>query len=424
MTEISQEPLKICSLNCHGLKGNVMYLDYLLSKYKVLFLNEHWILEKEKFIFEKLCKNHNLFFQSAQTHINSKGRPYGGLAWVISKDIKTINIEFISANLSFLEVEVNNFPFIFIGVYAFYNNNTIENFFNQEILFENCKQLVLGHSTKNIFILGDFNCDPYRNNKFDKMFISFIDSNNLEILSILHTQLTPYSFNTGHNKSLIDHIAAAKSNLKCITPICNIIDDSLYSSYCPDSISLSDHCTIELNLYFDEVSESVKTQNNLLTEIKQTPNWKNEKTANKFMNNLDTILANIYINQDSFYSLNEHDKQNWIDRLYSDITTSLRTSVESVCLKNKQEKNQNWWSDELLDIKNKIKLELKKRVNLPKEFSFTLLKEQKKSFRKVQRKNIYLYENNKIKNTDNIYKSRNMNKFWKKIKILKSKKNQ
>ena len=59
---------------------------------------------------------------------------------------------------------------------------------------------------------------------------------------------------------------------------------------------------------------------------------------------------------------------------------------------------------------------------MPNHFSNTYLKDLKKKFRKIQRKNIYLYENNKVKNIDNLFKIKNKNKFWKEIKKLKTKK--
>ncbi len=53
MTTNNGEPLKICSLNSHGLKGYIMYIKHLLDNYIILFLNEHWITDREKFVIEK-----------------------------------------------------------------------------------------------------------------------------------------------------------------------------------------------------------------------------------------------------------------------------------------------------------------------------------------------------------------------------------
>jgi hypothetical protein len=127
-----------------------MYLNFLLSKYDIIFLNEHWILEKDKFILDRLCENHSLLFQPASSHI--KGRPSGGLAWIMSKDVKILKYEFISQNLSKLEIEINNCSIVFLGIYAFFNNNSKDNYILQENLYDCCKQIMLSEcSQKNLF---------------------------------------------------------------------------------------------------------------------------------------------------------------------------------------------------------------------------------------------------------------------------------
>jgi hypothetical protein len=417
----NNEQLHICTLNCHGLKGNVLYVEYIMKKYNIIFLSEHWIIEKDKFIFDKLCLNHNILFLPAQTHLNSKGRPFGGLVWLVSKNIKIVKYEFISDNLTTLEIRMHNTELMFIGIYAFYNNNSIANFICQENLFDNCNQIMRANLQKNIFLLGDFNSDPYRLNRFDKIFQKFINSSKLSILSVLQTQNSRYTFNSGFTNSLIDHIVAADSNFKNITPICNIIDDTIHSLNSPTSINLSDHCLVELVLTFDDI-ETIPSQENCNQELKWIPNWKNEKVSKKFMEILDNLQSKINVDLAAFDLMNEDERQNSVDRLYSEITNNFKLALDSVNCENKPRKNQTWWSEELLSIKNKIRLELKKRNNMPNHFSNTYLKDLKKKFRKIQRKNIYLYENNKVKNIDNLFKIKNKNKFWKEIKKLKTKK--
>jgi hypothetical protein len=160
--------LKVCTINSHGLKGNILYINYLVNSYDVIFINEHWLTFKDKFIIENLCKEKQLFFQEASSSRGNRGRPSGGLAWITNKNINVISQEFFSNNLSQITLEHNSLKFMFFGVYAFFNKT--DNFVEQANLFGQCKQAVEeGRGLNyNIFILGDFNSDPYRNNNFDR----------------------------------------------------------------------------------------------------------------------------------------------------------------------------------------------------------------------------------------------------------------
>jgi hypothetical protein len=74
-------------------------------------------------------------------------------------------------NLSKVELEYNYSYFCLLGIYAFYNNNSTENFLLQENLVDSCKQILSAENVKNknILLIGDFNSDPFRKNKFDML---------------------------------------------------------------------------------------------------------------------------------------------------------------------------------------------------------------------------------------------------------------
>jgi hypothetical protein len=131
---------------------------------------------------------------------------------------------------------------------------------------------------------------PYRLNRFDKIFQKCINSSKVNILSVLQTQRSQYTFNSGYTKSLIDHIVAADSNFKNITPTCNIIDDTIHSLNSPSSINLSDHCLVELVFKFYGI-ETNRPQDNNNPELKWIPNWKSEKVSKKFMDILDNLQS-------------------------------------------------------------------------------------------------------------------------------------
>jgi hypothetical protein len=43
--------VKLCSINTHGLKGNIVYIENLIKKNDIIFISEHWLLPGEKYIF-------------------------------------------------------------------------------------------------------------------------------------------------------------------------------------------------------------------------------------------------------------------------------------------------------------------------------------------------------------------------------------
>ena len=98
---MSKKSIKLVSLNTHGLKTNISYVKYLLEIYDIVFLTELWLIDEDKFVIEELCKDRNLVFFPAQQSANKKGRPVGGLAWIIKSEttfsankLKKLKMEF------------------------------------------------------------------------------------------------------------------------------------------------------------------------------------------------------------------------------------------------------------------------------------------------------------------------------------------
>ena len=43
-----QKEIKLCALNTHGAKGNLVYINKLVKEYDIVFLNETWLFHDEK----------------------------------------------------------------------------------------------------------------------------------------------------------------------------------------------------------------------------------------------------------------------------------------------------------------------------------------------------------------------------------------
>jgi hypothetical protein len=99
---------KISSLNTNGIIGSIIFVEYLINNSDITFLQEHWPYNNNKYIIENLCKkNEKILFFSPLSDNPSKGRPWGGLCWIIKKEIKVINHEILDEGISVIDVKIN-----------------------------------------------------------------------------------------------------------------------------------------------------------------------------------------------------------------------------------------------------------------------------------------------------------------------------
>ena len=77
----------ICTFYCHGIKGGLEYVLELASSHDVLFINEHWLQQKDIHTICSITETNNLklwtYLKSSvdQRH-QLNGRPYKGLGFL------------------------------------------------------------------------------------------------------------------------------------------------------------------------------------------------------------------------------------------------------------------------------------------------------------------------------------------------------
>ena len=112
-----------------------------------------------------------------------------------------------------------------------------------------------------------------------------------------------------------------------------------------------------------------------------------------------------------------------VNKMYIDIVDSFRNAKNATiedCKMRSKNKVQNWWSKELEKMKKVIK-EARKEYKVNNNVDNKLrVKKFKKEFRKLQRRNIYIYENGKNKNIENLFNIGNKEAFWKAFGSFKS----
>jgi hypothetical protein len=236
--------LKVCSINTHGILGNLLYVQNLINNYDVIFICEHWLRKNEKYLLNSLTQTHDLFFHSSIDDNYNKGRPYGGLAFFINKSISIDSFEIINNNIVSITLLFNDIKINIFGVYLLFNNNCSFNFTNQECLFNTLYSLILSNSDNNVknVVIGDFNCDPYRNNRFDNLINKFNHNIDGIILTMTLKSTELHTYSNGYNMSLIDHAIIRKDEFNSDLIKCNILNDV---------INTSDHKAISLTLFFE-----------------------------------------------------------------------------------------------------------------------------------------------------------------------------
>ena len=162
--EIINQEVKICSLNTHGIKGNIVYVEKMCMENDILFISEHWLHNNEQIIVDSIATDRKVFFYSAMEDTHKIGRPFGGFCWLINNNFKILSYKFISSHI-IIKIQIGIRVLAVIGVYCIYNNNTSEHILIYEnqlsIISSICDQF--NDENFDYVLLGDFNADPYRN---------------------------------------------------------------------------------------------------------------------------------------------------------------------------------------------------------------------------------------------------------------------
>ena len=394
----------------------------------ISFLSELWLRPNEINLLKNITDK-AILFRSDIDEKYVKGRPFGGRAWIINNSFKLINSDFLNRHVSYVQLEKNGVSYFIIGVYMPFDNpqKKVDSISMYELSLTLIHTLLEKARLNNFisFIIGDFNADIFRKNRFDKLLTQFIDNNNLTILDCINTQQIDHSLcgnaNNESYKSNIDHILIDRfqnSQTLFLDIQCNIQDDLA---------NMSDHKAVILDLIIpirttDTYSQMQKPQpypyldleNNIIKEYFL-------KKVEQFLNDLkNKPTSNIL------------DPQTTIDSFYTDITSILiNAKNESINFQkilypqqnNKLSSKNNWFTWELKEIKTHmvaIRRQLNNKHDLVLESQLKFLK---KNFRRTQRQNIYIENMKNLHKFEKLAKEKNKNKFWRFINKSKKLRN-
>jgi hypothetical protein len=173
----------------------------------ICFFIEHWLNTQEKYLFEDICKgDYHIVYHSDYDNQDGRqrGRPHGGLCWVISKRCVLTSQVVFNKNVSKVSIEYNNNELDLYGVWLPFDDKSKERLclFRSNIsLIE--AQLKLNKSGEAI-VMGDFNSDLNRGNRFDKLLNIF--TKKLKLCDITDSPDLDHTYKKGDYSAKIDHI--------------------------------------------------------------------------------------------------------------------------------------------------------------------------------------------------------------------------
>ena len=173
----------ICSYNCRGYNLiKKRYVEYLLSRSSVLFLQEHWLSENQCALFDDLSSNCSQYAVSGFSNDEVlMGRPFGGCAIVWRHDVVTnMKRVFIdSRRIIVVSCEISSVKLLLINVYmpCDTNDSTSSDAFLHEHSL--CETILDNYHDHEVILGGDFNVDLNSSDYLSHIVGDFITYNNL-----------------------------------------------------------------------------------------------------------------------------------------------------------------------------------------------------------------------------------------------------
>ena len=247
-----------------------------------IFICETWLLDYESTnLLNSLSSSHTIFHKSDMNFTPAKGRQYGGRAFIVKKHLTIKNFNFINKHIASITLNHREKTFTFISVYLPFDNNSFLNLTEFQSCLQIVNELFLFYTLNRhlVFIIGDFNSDLTRNNRFDIFLKHFIDNNNLYASSPSMSQCE-FSYQNGLYKAKLDHCLLSKD-----------ISSPLILSYYDDNIiNLSDHKPVitSFNYLEEMIPRNESKQDDKIEFITLYPNFDIDEVKDKFNN----ILVN------------------------------------------------------------------------------------------------------------------------------------
>ncbi|CAF0746170.1 unnamed protein product [Brachionus calyciflorus] len=385
--------MKIATLNVGDINNNSEYLNNLIIDHNIVCIQEHWAVKKDTICQNIYSLDRQIFFSPALKK-SKKGRPAGGLAFIVNKDLKC-RVKFISHRIGYLKVG----NLVIINVYLPFYSGVIEDMTEYDLELAHLDEII-STTTDRVFIMGDFNTDIVKTHHNSIELLKLIKRKNLTIVDIVQIQEIDYTYHKIIKNrvvtSWIDHVICRKIDLNKIKT--KIVESSL---------NIGDHKGISSIIYDIREIQHVKQIDKLKRpKIK----WLNNQQIliyrseiEKQINICGDLTENIYL----FLDNNNNDQErlkvmlteaiNKISSIMVGSTTKVMDQIAKFSKGKKkigQKKYNRWWDSTIKELhKAQIDSFLKYKnsnFNLDEKLMYI---EIKRKFRQQKRFNLAIKRN-------------------------------
>ena len=224
--------LRYATYNCKNFRRTLRhtFISELFYECDFLCLQEHWLLNSQFHMFNNIVSDSPICYESKSPmdeEVQKYGRPYGGVAILWRSNIKynVVPVVTTSSRMCCIQIWVSDSDFIMLfSVYMPCDVGSSGNISVFQDILSEISVICSRHSAVNVVIAGDLNTDLSRERSLHtKELLNFCASENI---STCHTLLPsiPYSFQSSHGQSLIDHILIS-DNMKDALLQCSSFDN-------------------------------------------------------------------------------------------------------------------------------------------------------------------------------------------------------
>jgi len=412
--KLKQNALKLITINTNSFYNNMEYMNNLIERYDVVFVQETMVLNNEDYSKYLTQKSGFSKYYIESTKSEKKGRSSGGMACFVKNGIPHLYSE-VAKNIMLIKIKGS----AFINVYLPHEGKS-DYLFKKSL--EIVKKTLIKMNEKNMesYILGDFNVDLSRkSSKYTKYVNSFLLKNNMIPFNYCYDQSTKITFFKGNKRSYVDHVIANTNNENIVNVQILVENDEKSSPR-----NKSDHHGISLETFIkiDSVINNTSSKD-YRPDLRPKYRWNMLLFREKFNVYLNNIIKDkreqiISLLQD----INEKTQlQANINHLYEELHLILKTSADkaaedlSKLIETKRVKVEPWWTNELIFL-NKESKRLHTLFKCTNKIHYQIEADITQSrFRKLHREQYQKYKHRELVNLDRM-KNLSLNNFWKKLR--------
>ena len=378
--------LSVMSYNMHGYNQGCTYIkDVCMNQnYDIIFLQEHWLYPSTLSKLANISEHYSFFGISAmQTEINNgfiRGRPYGGTAVLIHKNIANLVVESCTHDrvVGILLGDV-----LLLNVYFPCCDGSVQNIDVSCEILANLANIIDSYQAKYIIFGGDFNTSLIKPSKYADIILEFMNEYGITVCkSILFGSSSINFTNTYVNESL--------NASSCIDFICvsrNMVDNVIrydvndaynnHSDHLPVSVSVCLPVNTVLYQCIDSGNSELLFNAPKSHCLNQPVNSGNRKLR------WDKGNTGLYHNLTYEYLLPIHESlqcmkpfqchpadndscRSFINETYTQVVSALQFAANNSIPETTTHTLKHWWNSDLNRLKQKSMLSHSKWLNAGK----------------------------------------------------------